>query len=403
MTSNFLRKLRPSFALYDVREFFRIPPCPGTRITPKRLLNLYVVRFQRMRAHTKLRGHPLVLTIEPANVCNLRCPYCFTGAGEASRPRIMFPLPMYRRLMHELGDYLFQVELHNWGEPLLNKDLPEFIRIATGRGIGTIISTNFSFPFDAGRAEALVSAGLSQLGVSIDGARQETYERYRVRGNLDLVLSNVRLMNQAKMTLGSTTPRLIWEFHVFEHNRGDIELAKEMARELRMDIDISKGWVAGPEWDPEGPFKFFEAPSADGCQFLWQRAVVNVDGSVAPCDGMFYKEDDFGSVSDRAFMAVWNNEDFQEARRLFKSRQGSERGRGLICYECPETLTREDYLRHLAEGGSRESFRTRFTSNDGFNYFFNRRPAKPHVPDAVDLPGPQPADASPTGPGAPPL
>ncbi len=371
-----LHKISPNFALYDVREFFRLPSYTGTKITLKRLLNLYLVRFQRMRAHSKLLGYPIILTIEAANVCNLACPYCFTGAGDVSRKRAHFPLPLYQRIIDELGPYLFEVELHNWGEPLLHTNIPELIRIASARGIDTTISTNFSFPFDATRAEALVSSGLSQLGVSIDGARQETYEQYRVRGNLDQVLSNVRLMSEAKKNLGSATPRLIWEFHVFEHNQDDVELVKSMAQELGMNIDISKGWVASAEWDPNGPYKFFQAPWVDGCAFLWQRAVVNIDGGVAPCCGTFFKEDDLGTVEDKRFKAVWNNKNFQEARKLFKSRQSSEQGRSLICYECPETLTREDYLQHIARGGERFAFRGRFTANDGFSYFFNRKPGR---------------------------
>ncbi len=221
------RKLRPNFAWYDVREFFRLPASTSTKITPKRLLNLYVSRFQRMRAHTKVWGYPLFLTVEAANACNLGCPHCFTGAGDVSRARGRFPLPLYRKLMDELGDYLFGVELHNWGEALLNPEIGDLIRIASRRGIDTTISTNFSFRFDAARAEALVSSGLTQLGVSLDGACQGTYEEYRVRGNFELALGNVRLMKEAKDKLRSTTPRLIWEYHVFEHNQDEVEAARQ--------------------------------------------------------------------------------------------------------------------------------------------------------------------------------
>jgi MoaA/NifB/PqqE/SkfB family radical SAM enzyme len=396
MTRTLLQRLTPNLALYDVREFFRLPPFTGTKITPKRLLNLYLVRFQRMRAHSKLLGYPTVLTVEAANLCNLRCLYCFTGARDVSRTRAYFPRSLYQRIMEELGDYLFEVELHNWGEPLLNKNIPDLIRIASERGIDTTISTNFSFPFDAARAEELVSSGLSQLGVSLDGARQETYEQYRVRGDFDLALSNVRLMVEAKRKLGSATPRLIWEFHVFEHNKEDVELAKSMAKQLGMDTDISKGWVVGPEWDPGGPYKFFQAPSVDCCQFLWQRAVINIDGGVAPCCGTFFKEHDYGSVTERSFKEVWNNENFRTARTLFKARGRSENAKSLICYDCPETLTRQDYLEHIAAGGERFAFRGRFTSNDGFNHFFSRRPADAR--SAPDAPDPHPAAAKPAVP-----
>jgi MoaA/NifB/PqqE/SkfB family radical SAM enzyme len=369
-----LQRRLPNTAWFDVKEFFRLPPYPHTKITPKRVANLYLSRIQKMRAHEKLSARPLVLTIEAANVCNLACPYCFTGAGEASRTRGHFPLPLYVRLMNELGDYLFEVELHNWGEPLLNKNIPDLIQVATDRGAQTTISTNFSFPFDESRAEALVASGLSQLGVSLDGASQETYEKYRVKGKLDLVLENVDKVIRAKEKLGSETPRMIWEFHVFDHNVHETEQARAMAEARGMDIDISKGWVTGPEWDPDGQYKFFKAPWVDACEFLWQRAIVNVDAGVSPCCGTFYKEDDYGSMESSSFMKIWNNEAFRLSRRMFKSAEADGVGRELICYDCPETITRREYLAHIAAGGDRFDFRGRFTSNDGFNYFFNRGP-----------------------------
>jgi organic radical activating enzyme len=374
MLQSLQRRLLPNTAWYDVKEFFRLPTYPHTKVTPKRVLNLYLARFQKMRAHETLRGYPLVLTIEAANVCNLACPYCFTGAGEESRVRGHFPLPLYVRLINELGDYLYEVELHNWGEPLLNKNIPDLIQIATDRGIQTTISTNFSFPFDQSRADALVASGLSQLGVSLDGASQESYEQYRKKGKLDLVLENVDKVIEAKKKLGSKTPRLIWEFHVFEHNVHEVETAKAMAEARGMDIDVSKGWVDGAEWDPEGQYKFFKAPSVDNCDFLWHRAVVNVDAGVSACCGTFYREDDYGSMEKSSFKKVWNNESFRLSRRMFKSADTNGEGQALICHDCPETITRREYLAHLDAGGARFEFEGRFTSNDGFNYFFQRGP-----------------------------
>ena len=49
------------------------------------------------------------------------------------------------------------------------------VREASARGISTTTSTNFSIPFDAARAEAVVASGLDVLGVSLDGrARRRT-------------------------------------------------------------------------------------------------------------------------------------------------------------------------------------------------------------------------------------
>ncbi len=145
---------------------------PGTRLAPKRFLNYQMVQYQRARGHTRLYGRPLVLTLEATNVCNLKCPFCFTGVGEVTRERSMMSMERYRKLIDDLGDYAMLLEFYNWGEPLLNKNIYEMVEIASKRGISTIISTNFSVPFDEERAEKLVKSGLGILGAGIDGASQ---------------------------------------------------------------------------------------------------------------------------------------------------------------------------------------------------------------------------------------
>lgn len=126
-------------------------------------------------------------------------------------------------------------------------------------------------------------------------------------------------MKEARNELRSRSPRLICSFHVFEHNQHDVELARSLAGELGMEFSVSKGWVAGPAWASDDGWQFFKDPTADRCEMLWKRAVVHVDGGVSPCDGSFYREDDFGSVSNMKFREVWNNQKFRKARNLFRS------------------------------------------------------------------------------------
>jgi MoaA/NifB/PqqE/SkfB family radical SAM enzyme len=305
-------------------------------------------------------------------------PGCFTGLGERSRPKSWFPLALYQQILNELGDYLMHIEFYNWGEPLLNKHIDEFVRVASGRGISTIIATNFSFPFDAHRAEALVASGLALLGVSLDGASQDTYQQYRIGGSFDTVLGNISLINRVKQELKSPTPRVVWSYHTFPHNRADVVRAKAMARELGVEISVTKGWVEGPDWDTRDEFPgWVPVPVAAqpeyNCHYLWERAVIHVDGGIAPCDGTFFKEDDYGRLGRQRFKAVWNNDKFRTARRLFHSRAGTEAGRHLICYDCPATVNKEDWRNHVARGGDAESFVPRFRANDGFNFFLQRR------------------------------
>jgi MoaA/NifB/PqqE/SkfB family radical SAM enzyme len=361
---------------------------PGTRLTLKRRLNLYLLRVQQWRGDTRLFGYPIVLTVETGNLCNLRCPYCFTGAGEVGRGKSAMSMDLFRGLMDELGDRLLMVELYNWGEPLLNKDLEEMVALAHRKGVSTFISTNLSLRppvFDAARAERLVKSGLSILGCSIDGATQEAYEKYRVRGDLQAVLDNVRLVAEAKRKLGSSTPQLVWEYHVFPHNRHEVEEARRLADELGMTFAVSKGWIPGEDWD-RNAYEWLGAGRAQRCDFLWQRAVVHNDGGVSACCGLFYKEDDFGSVrrepavplsalAHEPFRSVWNNKEFREARGLFGRHVPTNGGSASVCSQCPATLMWQGYRRHIEAGGSPSGYVPPFSSNDGFNFFLQRAPS----------------------------
>jgi organic radical activating enzyme len=358
----------------------RPPQHAANNLTVKRMLNYYLAYYEHVNKRIVLRSRPSKLIIEPTNVCNLGCPACFTGDGQTGRVRSSISMELYERLLDELGAYLFRIDFSNWGEPLLNKNLETMIASATKRGISTLISTNFSFPFDDARAERIVAAGLTILGVSLDGARQETYEQYRVRGKIETVLENCRKINAAKRRLGSRTPIMGWEFHVFEHNTDDVEQARAMARELEMEIAVEKGWVVGEEWDTAGKWSFSMKPFPMPCVYLWQYGVVNNDGGVSPCCGTFYREDDVGRLSVKpgdggaaTFREVWNGERFQAARRLYHSRSGPAEVRESICYDCPQTVIYEDLQQHLAQGGLGGDFVPRFTINDIFNYFWTRR------------------------------
>jgi MoaA/NifB/PqqE/SkfB family radical SAM enzyme len=367
----------------------RPPLYPGMKLTWKRFMNYQISRWEKTRLHTKLRAFPLVLTVEATNVCNLHCPYCFTGAGEVGRERSMMSVEFFRRLVDEAGDYALIVDFYNWGEPLLNKKIYDMIKIANDRGLATVVSTNFSFPFDEARAEALVVSGLSALGASIDGASQETLEKYRVGGNFERIMANFKLVVDAKRKLNSKTPVVTWAFHVFDHNTHEVEQARAVAQGLGVNFTATKGWVEGEDWDAgEYDFPSWTEPTAQPCKFLWNYAVVNNDEGIAPCAATFYKEDDFGTMEGSSFREVWNNELFQQSRELFRSRENaSEEAKQSICYECPYTLVWDDFKMHRAKGLPTSSFRARYNTNDWFNYFFQKGPGvKPEpIGEVIDL------------------
>lgn len=361
-----------------LKEAHWVPHRWGTaRMTPRRIQNYVLSHLERTDGKSTLASLPLKLTIESTNICNLRCTACPTGMERRGRRAGHMSVELFSWLMSELAPTLFEVELHNWGEPLLGKNVFDFISIARAAGVSTTISTNFSLELDDRQIDRLVESGLSTLGVSIDGATQESYEKYRVRGNLALVLENCRRVATAKKRLGSPTPELFFSYHVFEHNVHEVDAARCIADDIGMTFAASRAWVAGEEAPGLDPFPYSAWEGyADRCGFLWFQAVVHHDGGVAPCCATFYAEDDVDRISldelgRRSFREIWNGENFVRARKLFDVHGGDEQSRKLVCFDCPETSDFDRWKRAIRDR-SRDFERT--SSNAMYNFFLNRVP-----------------------------
>lgn len=192
---------------------------------------------------------PSLFTIETGNVCNLRCPGCPTGRRDKNLGAGMLTYADFEVLFERIVAYAVEIRLYNWGEPLLNKDLVPMISLCAEHHVATHIDTNLTVrELSAAEAEAIVGSGLSRLFASIDGASQESYERYRVGGDFAQAIRNIRHLEEAKRRLGSQTPVIAWKFLVNAFNEHEMDRAKEIAGELGVPVYFDLMHVTDPSW-----------------------------------------------------------------------------------------------------------------------------------------------------------
>jgi organic radical activating enzyme len=288
-------------------------------MTPVKLLN--VIRGEREKWRGVVRPHafPYLAVIDVANICNLRCPYCPTGARRKSgRAESLIDPLLVKRMLDELDKYLISVNLYNWGEPLLHPQIAAMVRMIHNRRIFTKISTNLN----TDNKEVLVDlceAGLDYLTVSLSGASQKVYEHYHRGGNLDVVWENIRYLKAYKRKNNLRRPVIELMYLVFKYNRQEMQAARHMAAELGVE---SFRWFAGGG-PGEATIDTSSATAAslshNFCHHLWNMVVLNSDGGLLPCCYLFFKKDDFGNYAQERIMEVRHNPFFVTARKLFNA------------------------------------------------------------------------------------
>lgn len=319
-----------------------------------KLGNLALGLIQGLAMPDRAFARPFKLIVEPAGLCNLACPLCPTGRVADGRAVKIMPLALLRRAVDELGPWLYEVWLYNWGEPLLNPELFKMIAYCAERNIRTVVSSNLNL-FQPGMAPGLVDSGLDTLIASIDGAEQESYGRYRRKGDFGRALAGLRAIAVERGRRGLKRPRLVWQFIVFGHNEHEMEKAAALAESAGADeirfissfanMERLTGTSAAQKLKElagylPGDRRFhLYAPDAGKrpakptrCAYLWGQMSLRADGGVAPCCGSYHRKDDFGSVKERGILDVWNNANYRRARRALRS--GGHARSGTICDDC---------------------------------------------------------------------
>lgn len=322
--------------------------------TPRKWANLLRVETEMRLRRITVKGRPYILFLDPCNVCNLRCPLCATGMDKLGRPQGMMTLDCFKRWLEPHVPYLFEVNCHNWGESLINEDIFDMIAHAQSRNVGTNMSSNLVIAYDH-HLDGLIDAGLEHLTVSVDGADEESYQKYRVRGKFDRVIANMAKLVEKKKRKGKG-PFIEWQYIVMRHNEDKVEEAERIAARIGIDrirfipvglpFEVKNRQALADEWFPrkfsgrdngkEVPQTFGQADRPSPCYYLYRSMVINTDGGVSPCCIVYDQKRDFDHLDKHETIdvgAIFNNPMYQSGRAMYTEREWDGRAR-TVCDNC---------------------------------------------------------------------
>jgi radical SAM protein with 4Fe4S-binding SPASM domain len=253
-------------------------------------------------------------------------------------------LDLFKKIVDEACESVFLISLWGWGEPFLNPAIYDMIAYAKSRGIRLISSTNGHFLNKPGQVDRLIRSGLDVLIVAVDGATQETYERYRRPGTLNSVLEGVRKLAESKQILKSELPRINIRLVVMRHNEHEIPQMVELARSCGADMLSLKtmnpltndpySLDQRPQNDYDDQFIPSKSRyqrfrySANGkrirrrenpCKRLWNNPKILSDGSVCTCTCDVAGKFPMGNINTNSLRTIWTSWAYRLKRLQFRT------------------------------------------------------------------------------------
>lgn len=295
------------------------------------LLNTLELRFIASRP----RSLPPYLKVEPTPLCQLACPGCAHGTSDLKKQlsnREHLSIDEFKKILDPISHTLFGISLSLRGEPMLGKELLPIIEYSHSKNVAVSFPTNLSLTLNEEKISRLVSSGVDAIFISLDGASAHTYGQYRVGGDFDLVLRNVKTIARIRANLHRSRPRLIWKFVVLEHNRHEIAQVQNMYRKLGFDAyELVEDYGSEAHKAARQTQNAKLIQQRKGCYWAWHTTTIRADGIVAPCC-LGHESFQLGNTRTEDIVSIWRGERYAQLRQGFNTMRTSDMNP--VCARC---------------------------------------------------------------------
>ena len=296
--------------------------------------------FEKFRSKT-----PVVYNIETTNACKMRCEMC-PRTTMMTRPIETLNMKTYRKVMPQIrpfSDIEWQewdsfvekyyrilkngmsenhfflfiiprvIALHGYGDPLLDKKMPERIRLLSERNIPTYFSCNPA-NIDLDNTIDMFENGLNYIKYSIESV--DDIRHKQIRGNASnftdsyrkiLELLEIKEKKAYKTTIVITMLSLKkpWQ-------EDDFERLRDAFKDLDVYIYLKS---QDQQWYQNKSEGTESVHWLEFCQFPWSSMTIKSNGEAAMCVEDFNNEIILGDATQETLYDIWNGERYRKLRQ----------------------------------------------------------------------------------------
>tara|TARA_B110000263_G_scaffold179281_1_gene156859 strand:+ start:64 stop:822 length:759 start_codon:yes stop_codon:yes gene_type:complete len=235
---------------------------------------------------------------------------------------------LFKKIIDDSPD-LEHLCMHNWGEPLLHKDIFKMIEYAKNKGVNYVVmNTNGTLLTDK-MIDQIVDSKLDIIRFSIDGSA-ETFKRVRgvelkkIEQNINK-LKNVKEIRRPELKMGVV-------FTIEEDTEGDVEDYITHWEQIVDHVRLQPKLITSPRTEV--------CPEPFGKDY--GKLVVLWDGRVIPCCVDYNANLTVGSVQNDTIQNLWKNEKMDLLRKQHLSGQFPDTCAN--CNECESNKTEKRFF-----------------------------------------------------------
>lgn len=288
---------------------------------------------------------PVVYNIETTNACNMRCEMCprttiMTRPVETMRPE------MFKRVIDQLKPFTPEqltrwedfvvshygipktdmsenhyflyviprvIVLHGYGDPLLDKSMPQYVKWMTERGLESYFSCNPA-NINMERTIETFENGLGYVKYSIESVDDLRHKEVRGQAsNFTESYKNILKLLDLKAQHNYKTTIVITMINLNKPWQQD-EFAKLKEAFKGMDVYV---YLKSQDqmWYEDNKQTTQSILWLEFCQFPWSSMTIKSNGEAVECVEDFNNEIVLGDTATESLVDIWNGEKYRQFRK----------------------------------------------------------------------------------------
>lgn len=263
---------------------------------------------------------PIILFIDPSNVCNFKCKFCPTGNYETIRNTGRWQghmnFSLYKKIINDLREFdkpLKVLRLYKEGEPLLNKHFEDMVHYAKESGyVNYIDTTTNGYLLTSDRIKSIIDSGIDRINISVVGVSDAQFLEFAgIKIDFDKYIKNIINLYDSKGDCEiciKTTGDFMSEdeknhfFNTFGDYADRIFIENvapcwpEFDVENRLGVNITRGIYDQP------------IGNVNTCPYIFYMTSINSDGSASLCFLDWARKLIIGNIRKQSLKEIWEGD-----------------------------------------------------------------------------------------------
>ena len=270
----------------------------------------YRKEWEELPKNLKVRDYPLLVDLELASICNLKCPMCYTISKEFKQKvnSKLMDWNLYTKVIDEIGGKVPAIRLSFRGEALLHNKFIDAIKYAKSKGIKEVSTLTNGAKLSLDFFKKIADAGIDWITISVDGTG-EVYENIRKPITFDNIYQKIKNIHEYKKNHKLKRPVIkvqgIWP---------------AIQKDVQKYYDTFAPIVDLVAFNPLIDYLFndteIEYEENFTCPQQYQRLVIGADGLVMKCSNDEENIDVVGDANKQSVSEIWHGEKLNAIRKM---------------------------------------------------------------------------------------